>query len=81
MHRDPRLEFHRALIKVNLSSGTLEAYSTGGQRSSRVASLNGANGLVILPPLAKDGKGEDGDEVLGVDSWAFAYLIGELVAA
>jgi molybdopterin biosynthesis enzyme len=26
-----------------------EAFNTGGQRSSRVASLSGANGLVVLP--------------------------------
>ncbi|KAF8165768.1 molybdenum cofactor biosynthesis protein [Crassisporium funariophilum] len=30
----------------------MKAYSTGGQRSSRAASLCQANGLVVLPPLA-----------------------------
>ena len=76
MQRDPRLEFHRVIIKVNLETGSLEAYSTGGQRSSRVASLNGANGLVMLPPLRP---GEINGAV-GVDTWAYAYVIGELQA-
>ena len=33
----------------------LKAYSTGGQRSSRVASLAGANGLVQLPSRVENG--------------------------
>ncbi|KAH6912474.1 molybdenum cofactor biosynthesis protein [Coprinopsis sp. MPI-PUGE-AT-0042] len=74
MQRDSRLEFHRVIIKVNLSTGSLEAYSTGGQRSSRVASLNGANGLVILPALQEGEK----DGAIGIDTWAYAYVIGEL---
>jgi gephyrin len=74
MQRDPRLEFHRVIIKVNLTTGSLEAYSTGGQRSSRVASLNGANGLVILPALQPGEK----DGAIGIDTWAYAYVIGEL---
>ncbi|KAJ6587789.1 MoaB/Mog domain-containing protein [Mycena sp. CBHHK59/15] len=47
MNLDPRTEFHRVMIRVD--AGGLRAVSTGGQRSSRVASLNGANGLVVLP--------------------------------
>ncbi|EFI27789.1 molybdenum cofactor biosynthesis protein [Coprinopsis cinerea okayama7 len=70
---DPRLEFHRAVIKVQTSTGVLEAWSTGGQRSSRVASLSGANGFVIVPPLKGQGKTK-----LEVDEWAEAILIGEL---
>lgn len=51
MQLDTRVEFHRVVIKSTGSSTVLKAYSTGGQRSSRVASLSGANGLVILPAL------------------------------
>ncbi|KAH9482211.1 Gephyrin [Psilocybe cubensis] len=51
MQLDPRVEFHRVTIKSNGSSTVLKAYSTGGQRSSRVASLAGANGFVVLPAL------------------------------
>ncbi|PFH50151.1 hypothetical protein AMATHDRAFT_75774 [Amanita thiersii Skay4041] len=47
MYLDPRVEFHRVVIKVDGEG--LKAYSTGGQRSSRVASLSGANGFVVLP--------------------------------
>jgi len=52
MALDPRTEFHRVIIRS--SADGLKAFSTGGQRSSRVASLSGANGLVILPPRAHD---------------------------
>ncbi|RDB20116.1 Molybdenum cofactor synthesis protein cinnamon [Hypsizygus marmoreus] len=48
MALDSRTEFHRVIIRAG--RGGLQAFSTGGQRSSRVASLSGANGLVILPP-------------------------------
>lgn len=48
MNLDSRTEFHRVIIKAG--KGALRAFSTGGQRSSRVASLSGANGLVVLPP-------------------------------
>ncbi|KAF9266182.1 hypothetical protein L218DRAFT_922674 [Marasmius fiardii PR-910] len=47
MRLDPRTEFHRVILRSDGSG--LKAFSTGGQRSSRVASLSGANGLVILP--------------------------------
>ena len=47
MRLDSRPEYHRAIIKA--APEGFKAYSTGGQRSSRVASLSGANGLVILP--------------------------------
>ncbi|QRW15852.1 gamma-glutamyltranspeptidase [Rhizoctonia solani] len=50
---DPRPEFHRVHVRVTASG--LKAFSTGGQRSSRVASLAGANGLVALPALVEDG--------------------------
>jgi len=63
MPLDLRTEFHRVVIKSSPTSKpnaatadgspqiSLKAYSTGGQRSSRVASLAQANGLVILPAL------------------------------
>ncbi|KAJ7639494.1 MoaB/Mog domain-containing protein [Roridomyces roridus] len=47
MTLDPRTEFHRVIIRAD--SEGLRAFSTGGQRSSRVASLSGANGFVVLP--------------------------------
>jgi gephyrin len=47
MKLDPRVEFHRVVIRAEADG--FKAYSTGGQRSSRVASLSGANGLVVLP--------------------------------
>ncbi|KAJ7206785.1 MoaB/Mog domain-containing protein [Mycena pura] len=47
MALDPRTEFHRVAIRADTDG--LRAFSTGGQRSSRVASLSGANGFVVLP--------------------------------
>ncbi|KAB5523909.1 MoaB/Mog domain-containing protein [Coniochaeta sp. 2T2.1] len=56
-----RPEFHRAIVSVN-RDGVLEAASTGGQRSSKVGSLKGANALLALPsgsePLRKGVKVE-----------------------
>jgi gephyrin len=68
---DPRVEFHR--VNIVAERDGLKAYSTGGQRSSRVASLAGANGLVILPSkdTSQTPKLEAGDD-------AEAILIGEL---
>lgn len=46
---DPtRPEYHRAIVTVG-KDGTLSATSTGGQRSSRVGSLKGANALLCMP--------------------------------
>ncbi|KAK1750980.1 molybdenum cofactor synthesis domain-containing protein [Echria macrotheca] len=51
-----RPEYHRAIVSVG-TDGTLRAESTGGQRSSRVGSMQGANALLCLPsgpePLPK----------------------------
>ncbi|OTB06520.1 hypothetical protein M426DRAFT_20967 [Hypoxylon sp. CI-4A] len=51
-----RPEYHRAIVTVG-KDGNLIAASTGGQRSSKVGSLRGANGLLCLPagkePLRK----------------------------
>jgi gephyrin len=44
-HRD---EYHRAIV-VTGKDGFLHAWSTGGQRSSRVGSLKSANALLCLP--------------------------------
>jgi len=57
MRLDPRPEFHRAVLRAG-DDGTMKAYSTGGQRSSRVASLSGANGLVALPARTEQGPKE-----------------------
>lgn len=46
---DPgRPEYHRAIVTVTPDGG-LSASSTGGQRSSRVGSLKGANALLCMP--------------------------------
>ncbi|KAH6632010.1 MoaB/Mog domain-containing protein [Chaetomium tenue] len=56
-----RPEYHRAIVSVG-SDGVLSATSTGGQRSSRVGSLKGANALLCMPsgpePLRKGAKVE-----------------------
>lgn len=52
---DPRPEYHRVFISVTEAGGLL-AVSTGGQRSSRVGSLAGANGLLCLPSSKAVGK-------------------------
>lgn len=71
MKLDPRTEFHRVVIRA--SKEGLTATSTGGQRSSRVASLSGANGLVVLPPRT-----EDGPQSLQAGDFAEAVIIGEI---
>ncbi|KAG8747435.1 hypothetical protein FRC10_001106 [Ceratobasidium sp. 414] len=68
---DPRPEFHRVHVRITPSG--LKAFSTGGQRSSRVASLAGANGLVCLPALV-----EGGPKVLDKGETAEVVMIGEL---
>ncbi|TGJ78240.1 hypothetical protein E0Z10_g10523 [Xylaria hypoxylon] len=54
-----RPEYHRAVVVAD-STGRLVATSTGGQRSSKVGSLRGANSLLCLPsgkePLKKGSK-------------------------
>ncbi|KAJ3987630.1 MoaB/Mog domain-containing protein [Lentinula detonsa] len=72
---DPRTEFHRVILRSDLrEGGKLKAYSTGGQRSSRVASLSGANGLLVLPQKVNGGKDE-----LGSGEMAEAIVIGEIL--
>ncbi|CAJ2513892.1 Uu.00g020110.m01.CDS01 [Anthostomella pinea] len=54
-----RPEYHRAIVSVG-RDGVLTTSSTGGQRSSKVGSLRGANCLLALPsgkePLKKGAK-------------------------
>ena len=52
---DPRPEYHRVFISVT-ETGGLRAVSTGFQRSSRVGSLIGANGLLCLPSSKNSGR-------------------------
>ncbi len=44
-----RIEFQRAIVGVTVD-GSLEARTTGSQASSRLASLIGANALIVIPP-------------------------------
>ncbi len=44
-----RIEFQRAVARVD-SDGHLKASTTGPQASSRLASLVGANALILVPP-------------------------------
>jgi gephyrin len=46
-----RIEFQRAVTRVD-SEGHLRASTTGPQASSRLASLVGANALIVVPPGA-----------------------------
>ncbi len=78
MPLDPREEFHRVIVTPSADvnkAGLLVATSTGGQRSSRVASLCGANGFVHLPMREKE---EGGREVMKKGELADAVMIGEI---
>lgn len=57
---EERAEYHRATVS-STRDGALRAASTGGQRSSRVGSLKGANALLCLP--AAEGSLKKGDKV------------------
>ena len=71
MRLDSRVEFHRVIVKATQDG--LKAYSTGGQRSSRVASLSGANALVQLPIF------REGDpSQLQAGEWVDTVIIGEI---
>lgn len=69
---DPRPEYHRVYIS-GTTEGGLIAVSTGGQRSSRVGSLRGANGLLALPS-SKD----SGTQSLKKGELVDALIIGRL---
>ena len=65
-----RPEFHRALVVVR-GDGRMYASSTGGQRSSKVGSLKGANALLCLPASG---------DICVKGSLVDALLIGRIVA-
>ena len=72
---DSRAEYQRVQLRPTKSrqGPSLQAYSTGGQRSSRTVSLAGANGLLELPIRSEAvDKLEAGQEVSCV-------IIGEMV--
>ncbi|KAI6127386.1 hypothetical protein EDD16DRAFT_1702467 [Pisolithus croceorrhizus] len=71
MPLDSRVEFHRVIVR-STPDGLL-ATTTGSQRSSRMTSLCGANGLVQLPPLAVGGPSK-----LEAGEFAPAVVIGEI---
>lgn len=75
MPLDSREEFHRVIVYHTIRDGSsrLLARTTGGQRSSRVASLAGANALVHLPMRT-----EGGPERLSKGQAAQAIIIGEI---
>lgn len=67
---DPkRSEYHRVVVRAK-ADGTLEALSTGMQRSSRIGSFKGANALLCLP--AREGS-------LGKGERVEALLMGKIV--
>jgi gephyrin len=69
---DPlRNEYHRVVL-VARADGYLHAISTGGQRSSRIGSLKGANGLLCLP--AEKGVKKKGEMV---DTLVMGQILSE----
>ncbi|EIN11072.1 molybdenum cofactor biosynthesis protein [Punctularia strigosozonata HHB-11173 SS5] len=66
---DPRPEFQRVIVSAG--SEGLKARNTGGQRSSRAASMAGANALVALPAKAERTRIEAGEMV-------DAIIVGEI---
>jgi molybdenum cofactor synthesis domain-containing protein len=66
-----RIEFQRAIVRVD-SEGHLVASTTGPQASSRLASLVGANALILVPP---------GADPLPEESNVEAILVGPLANA
>jgi molybdenum cofactor synthesis domain-containing protein len=64
-----RIEYQRGIVRVD-SDGHLWASTTGPQASSRLASLVGANALIVVPP---------GAEPLPEGSRVEAILVGALV--
>jgi gephyrin len=64
-----RIEFQRGIVRVD-SEGHLNVSTTGPQASSRLASLVGANALIVVPP---------GTEPLPAGSRVEAILVGALI--
>ena len=63
-----RIEFQRAIVRVN-PDGYLQASTTGPQASSRLASLVGANALIVVRP---------GSDLIPDGSHVEAILVGPL---
>jgi molybdenum cofactor synthesis domain-containing protein len=63
-----RIEFQRAIARID-SEGHLRASTTGPQASSRLASLVGANALILVPT---------GDDPIRAGSHVEAILVGPL---
>ncbi|KAI9199264.1 MoaB/Mog domain-containing protein [Polychytrium aggregatum] len=74
---DSRPEFQRAHVSASYDSTGMKlvAYTTGGQRSSRVMSMKSANALLILPAAA------DSAAFLEPGTNVEAYLLGPLDTA
>jgi gephyrin len=64
-----RIEFQRGIVRVD-SEGHLNVSTTGPQASSRLASLVGANALIVVPP---------GADPLLAGSRVEAILVGPLI--
>jgi gephyrin len=69
-----RPEYHRVVVSVN-EEGVLMATSTGGQRSSKVGSLRGANALLCLPSGSPSGIGS---QILRKGAKLDALLMGNV---
>ena len=67
-----RAEYHRVVLRAG-EDGRMWAYSTGGQRSSKVGSLRGAQGLLCLP--AREGVIGKGEMVEALVMGGFDGLI------
>jgi gephyrin len=66
-----RIEYQRAVVRIR-ANGELVATTTGSQASSRLASLIGANALLIVPP---------GGDSIPTGTQLDALLIGPLVGS
>jgi molybdopterin molybdotransferase len=69
VQRTDRIEFQRGIVRIN-SEGHLNASTTGPQASSRLASLVGANALIVVPP---------GADSIPAGSRVEAILVGPLI--
>ena len=65
LRRSDRIEYQRAVVSVS-PDGRLRAKSTGGQGSSRLASMSGANAFLVVEP---------GDETVPTGTRAPAILL------
>ena len=68
---ETREEYQRVWVEMMVEGGKGElwASSTGGQRSSRIGSFKGANGLVRLKP---------GGGVVRSGEWVECFLMGPI---